>query len=245
MIPLLPFGDRAIALRCLLISGQSSSVASSLPNRQMVMWLRSVGNGSSCGRSVLPDISSTIWPEVVSLVPRGRKASITYDAQRFSFYHCVLRLEKGFHLYLRNSLSKGVVKLAKGFRTTSQFVENVLLERILGYSQRSKPGSSIDDSRKHRSHVGRFAASMWRAEKHDPAQAWAQPWCKVRCVDNGLESSDEFQKSISHELYLLSNNASETVTDEHDRPLVVLSHCKQGSPLLTVDKVLDLLQCGS
>jgi hypothetical protein len=45
--------------------------------------------------------------------------------------------------------------------------------------------------------------------------------------------------------YLLGNNASETVTYEHDRPLVILSHGKHDFRLPITDKVLDLPQSGS
>ena len=79
------------------------------------------------------------------------------------------------------------MKLAQGFGSSFEFVENVLLKRILGQSQRANPGSNIDDSCKHRSQVGTVAASVWRTEKHDAAQAWDEPWCKVRRVDYSLE----------------------------------------------------------
>jgi hypothetical protein len=58
--------------------------------------------------------------------------------------------------------------------------------------------------------------------------------------------SAAFQEGMFGQRYLLSNNASETVTDEHDRPLVILSNCEHDFQLWTEtneSQALLLLQC--
>jgi hypothetical protein len=45
--------------------------------------------------------------------------------------------------------------------------------------------------------------------------------------------------------YLLGNDASEAVADEHNRALVILNHRKHDFRLPIFNRVLDLLQCGS
>jgi hypothetical protein len=125
------------------------------------------------------------------------------------------------------------------------------LEWVLGQSERSKTGGNIDDSREHRSHISCLATPVRCAEKHDPIQAWAELWFKNGRVDDGLEcllvsaTSRITSEKLFDQRYLLGNNASETVTYKHDRPLVILSHCKPESRLPITDKMLDLLQCRS
>jgi hypothetical protein len=128
-----------------------------------------------------------------------------------------------------------------------EFLEDVLLEWVLGQSQRTKSGGNIDDSRKYRSHVSRLTAPVRRPEKHDPIQAWAELGCEIGRVNDSLTyllvSSDPLGEYRS--TYLLGNNASETVTNEHDWPLIILGHCKHDFRLPITNRALDLLQCGS
>jgi hypothetical protein len=58
--------------------------------------------------------------------------------------------------------------------------------------------------------------------------------------------SAAFQEGMFRQHYLLSNNTSETMTDEHDRPPVILSYCEHDFQLSTETNeshALLLLQC--
>ena len=57
--------------------------------------------------------------------------------------------------------------------------------------------------------------------------------------------SAEFPQEHIDQRYLLSNNAFEAMANEHDRSLIILSHCEHDFWLPITNQALDLLQCGS
>jgi hypothetical protein len=121
------------------------------------------------------------------------------------------------------------------------------LEWILRQSQRPEFGSNIDDSRKHRSHIGCLAAPMRCAENMIPFRRWLSSGAKsgASMMALHIRLSAQFPQEHIDQRYLLGNDASEAVADEHNRALVILNHRKHDFRLPIFNRVLDLLQCGS